>query len=154
MAAKRTFTSPGPWPLVRLVSGVVNELLGWRPKERSPSLAPGPLVFTVWLSYLPYRLPRHIHSHSYPCSSDSHPRLSHVIILTHVVHERREVCGKRTSRAHSVMHSKESPPSIKPLARVHTRSCEHYVRVSNLVCSARSVFQSAQWMQVRALVGP
>mgnify|MGYP004270722419 FL=1 len=51
VAAKRTFTSPGPWPLVRLVSGVVNELLGWRPKERSPSLAPGPLVFTVWLSY-------------------------------------------------------------------------------------------------------
>ena len=40
---QRTFTtSPGPWPLVRLVSGVVNELLGWLPKERSPSLAPGP----------------------------------------------------------------------------------------------------------------
>ena len=47
VAAKRTFTSPGPWPLVRLVSGVVNELLGWQPKERSPSLAPGPLVFTL-----------------------------------------------------------------------------------------------------------
>ena len=42
---KRTFTSPSPWPLVRLVSGVVNELLGWRPKERSPALAPGPLDF-------------------------------------------------------------------------------------------------------------
>ena len=26
------------------MSGVVNELLGWRPKERSPSLAPGPFV--------------------------------------------------------------------------------------------------------------
>ena len=25
---------------------VVNELLGWRPKERSPALAPGPLVAT------------------------------------------------------------------------------------------------------------
>ena len=47
VAATRTFTIPGPWPLVRLVSGVVNELLGWRPKERSPSLAPGPFVFTV-----------------------------------------------------------------------------------------------------------
>ena len=33
VAAKRTFTIPGPWPLVRLVSGVVNELLGWRPKN-------------------------------------------------------------------------------------------------------------------------
>ena len=44
VAAKRTFTIPGPWPLVRLVSGVVNELLGWRPKERSPALAPGPLI--------------------------------------------------------------------------------------------------------------
>ena len=41
---KRTFTIPGPWPLVRLVSGVVNELLGWQPKERSPSLAPDPFV--------------------------------------------------------------------------------------------------------------
>ena len=36
-----------PGPLVRLVPGVVNELLGWRPKERSPSLAPGPLVIAV-----------------------------------------------------------------------------------------------------------
>ena len=47
VAAKRTFTIPGPWPLVRLVSEVVNELLWWRPKERSPSLAPGPLAFKV-----------------------------------------------------------------------------------------------------------
>ena len=29
----------------------MNELLGCRPKERSPSLAPGPLVFTVWSFY-------------------------------------------------------------------------------------------------------
>ena len=42
VAAKRTFTIPGPWPLVRLLSGVVNESLGWRPKEHSPALAPGP----------------------------------------------------------------------------------------------------------------
>ena len=44
MAAKTTFTIPGPWPLVRLVSGVVNELLGWQPKERLPALAPDPFV--------------------------------------------------------------------------------------------------------------
>ena len=41
LAAKRTFTIPCPWPLN---PQVVNELLGWRPKERSPALAPGPLV--------------------------------------------------------------------------------------------------------------
>ena len=27
---------------------------GWRPKERSPALAPGPFSFHIWLSYLPY----------------------------------------------------------------------------------------------------
>ena len=27
---------------------------GWRPKERSPSLAPGPFSFHIWLFFLPY----------------------------------------------------------------------------------------------------
>ena len=39
VAAKRTFTIPCPWALN---PQVVNELLGWQPKERSPSLAPWP----------------------------------------------------------------------------------------------------------------
>ena len=40
---KRTFTIPGPWPLVRLVSGVVNELLwggGQKNVHRPWPLAP------------------------------------------------------------------------------------------------------------------
>ena len=49
VAAKRTFTIPGPWPLVHLVSGVVNELL-WVAAKRTFTV-PGPwplspLVFT------------------------------------------------------------------------------------------------------------
>ena len=43
VAAKRTFTSPGPWPLVRLVSGVVNELL-WVAAKRT-FISPGPCPF-------------------------------------------------------------------------------------------------------------
>ena len=39
---KRTSTSPGSWPLKS--PEVVNESLGWQPKERSPSLGPGPLI--------------------------------------------------------------------------------------------------------------
>ena len=33
-----------PGPLIRLVTEVVNELLGWQPKERLPALAPDPFV--------------------------------------------------------------------------------------------------------------
>ena len=44
LAAKRTCTIPAPWPFS---PQVVNELLGWRPKERSTALPPGPFVRLV-----------------------------------------------------------------------------------------------------------
>ena len=48
MAAKRTFTSPGPWPLSTLsVRGRERVAVGWQPKERSPALTPGPLNLLI-----------------------------------------------------------------------------------------------------------
>ena len=47
VAAKRTFTSPGPWPLVHLVSRVVNELLWVAAKRTFTSPGPWPLNVRV-----------------------------------------------------------------------------------------------------------
>ena len=48
VAARRTVTSPGPWPLVHLVSGVVNGLLrGGSQKNIHTSPGPWPLIIRI-----------------------------------------------------------------------------------------------------------
>ena len=67
VAAKRTFTIPGPWPLVRLVSGVVNELLrggGQKNVHRPWPLAPLFAQLTVRVSIFTYHERRSGPSHT------------------------------------------------------------------------------------------